>query len=354
MVKEVEIVNTVESIKTGYSYPPYVTDASIPMLTGYLTDSGNLLTVEVNREVASKSIRLVHLWHALVDAAERKVDYTLLETKNTIVDSGAADGVILPITSSIHAFDISSVLTIPRRIGSIPTTGEITVDLFTYEANVVSCDGTALYGTKRLSVPYNSSADYDLTFPTSTDGWLPIGVIDYAVRDLNESYTAQVNIGDIVYWYTGAGDSGAPNVGELKTGSLYVAQEKTEESPAVDGKWLAVEEADILRMMSMPLSPTDGTATAVIGADALLTRYVKQEIIQDMLKRLSFKEYDDVGALRTLMIITALREKAIVLLEAGDQIRATYLLDKIDEEYNSFASLTRQVINTRLTALYTL
>ena len=245
MVKEVEIFNTIEAVKTGTLYPPYTTDPSVDMLTGFLTDDGKLLTVDVNREFSFKHIRMIYLWYAVVDLTTRTVNYTLLETKELSYENHG--GPSIQIRQSSHSFDLSAVLTIPRRVNISPAVNEINIDLFTYEANISGADGTAVYGKKRLSVPFSSSLDSGYELVTSTDGWYPMGVVDYAIRDKNYSYTDYIEAGDIIFWVDGPGTGIYDSPSTMATGKLYVAQERTNESPLTEGAWVEVVEADLLR-----------------------------------------------------------------------------------------------------------
>jgi hypothetical protein len=354
MVKEVSVHNNIEMIKTGYSSPPYSNDPESDMITAYLSDEGKTLHIDVDREVPAHFLRMVHLWYANVDVAARKVEYNLLATQNPVFSSNYPDGAVLPIPSSSHTFDISAVLTIPTKLDNIPPAMSLTVELFTFEANIADCNGTAIYGTKRLSVPYRSSLSSSMSLPISTDGWYPLGVVDYAARDINRVYTTSITKGDIVFWYTGDGSGSTPTVGQLKTGKLYTALQTTNYGTTTEGYWREVTEEDILRMSSLPLPVESASAAAVIGADMLITRYIKHHIIYDMMSRTGFGVFNNQKAVETLSIIRALREQAISFMGDGDRIRAIESVFKITDEYNAYLSSKNTIDEVRVSVQYTI
>ena len=353
MVKEVEIYINTSSVKTGSGFPPYPSDPANKVVSAFLTNSGKALTIDVHRKVSGHYIRFVHLWYALLDEVNNNVDYTLLESQNIISSVGedVPDGAVLTFMETSSTFDISSVLTIPRAVYQGNTNREITLDLFTYEANITSCDGTALYGKKRLSVPYKATMEPDSTLATSTDGWYPIGVIDYLARDNNGSNYEYIEEGDVVFWYDGDGLGGYPTVGQLRTGKLYVALRRNNVNSNSAADWAEATEADALRMSSMPLSPALGSAAAVFGIDGLITRYIKKYIILDIMKKAAFKR--DRRSVDTLTYIVTLREQAAQYMSEADRVRATQLLSEIGSEYNEYMKNLSHGTVTKFTAKYT-
>lgn len=335
MISEVEIRNTVESVKVGSGYPPYTTDAEIAMLTGWVTDDGQLLHVDVNREKMGAYARIVYLYYCVVDTDYRKVDYNLIHV---------SDPVLADAEATAYQFDISSVLTIPRRTNRIVDVNEITIDLFTYEANITDCTGTAIYGQKRLSVPYSTEMDASVVFPISTDGLYPIGVIDYASRDML-SNTTLFKKGDLVYWSTNVEDPPNPT-------GVYKALVDTMSSPDTDGMWTAATDADIMKFYTIPPGLSTSAAT-IIGANSIISRYVKKEYISDILSRISYKANDDKRALYSLMKLMSLRELSILKLEQGDVVSAAYLLDVLRNEHDAFWLPNQDIILTQINSTYT-
>ncbi len=338
MVAEVEIRNTVESVKIGSLYPPYTTDPEVGMVTGWVSNNGQLLHIDVNRELVSGYARIMYLYYSIVDTDYRKVDYNLIKV---------ADVVTLDMEATAYEFDISSVLTIPRRTNRVVDINEITIDLFTYEANITDATGTAIYGTKRLSVPYSSEADASVAFPTSTDGWYPIGLVDYLSKDMLVANTVIFNEGDLVYW---TNDDVDP---VLSTG-VYKALTTTLSGPLTEDKWIEATDEDIMKFFTLPPNAAATSAVTVVGANAIISRYVKKEYIADVLPRVSYKTGDDKRALYSLMKLMAIRENSILKLEKGDMVSASYLLDTIRNEHDAFYTAGEDIILTQIGANYTI
>ena len=337
MIAEVEIRNTVESIKVGSNYPPYTTDPEVPMLTGWLSDEGQLLHLDINREKQGNYVRIIYLYYGIVDTDYRKVDYNLIEV---------SDPLFADVEASSYEFDISSILTIPRRTNRVMDINEIVIDLFTYEANITDCTGTAIYGKKRLSVPYKVEMDASVMFPVSTDGWYPIGVIDYSYKDMDITNDTIHQRGDLVYWHTSAPEP-------INVPGVYKCLSTGKEKPNAENRWwvLATNE-DIMKFYTIPPGAAS-SATTIVGANAIISRFIKKEYIAGVLPRISYKGNDDKRALYSLMKLTALRESSILKLEQGDVVAAAYLLDVIRNEHDAFWIPNEDIILTQINSTYT-
>lgn len=343
MVAEVEIRNTVESIKLGSAYPAYVSNPEFPMLSGYLTNQGQTLNIEVNREIASNCVRVAYLFFGVVDFNSRTIDYKILATSDPTLWATYGDN----FAGTSYTWDISSVLTIPRSVPEITSITDITIDIFTYEANVTNSTGTAIYGKKQLNVPYKIVSDPSVTYPKSTDGWYPIGVMDYAYVDISEVNTRTFYKNDLVWWY----DS---NEVDNPNGSLYLTSEDTTLRPdAVGSPWILATSNDVLNFMMIPQSSSLTSATAIIGANAMITRYAKQSYIKDLLLRTSFKPNDDRRATYALLNALALRESVVAELEAGDMVRSVYYLDQIAYQKDAMFSPNNSITLTQVNSTYT-
>ncbi len=338
MIAEVEIRNTVESIKLGSIYPPYTNDPEVPMLTGWLTEDGQLLHLDVNRELATDYTRIIYLYYSIVDTDYRKVDYYLIQVSDAI--TGAAE-------ASSYEFDISSVVTIPKRTAKVLDINEITIDLFTYEANITDSSGTAIYGQKRLSVPYKTSADASVHFPNSTDGWYPIGVVDYVTKSMEYNNSDIFYEGDLVYWTEAAARPDVPT-------GVYKALATSDNTPLTVGAWILATEKEIGKFFTIPRPPSMTSAMTIVGANAIISRNVKMEYISGVLPRVSYKKNDDKQALYALAKLTSLRELSILKLEEGDLVSASYLLDVIRNTYDMLFITGKDVVLTQIEANYTI
>ena len=337
MIREVEIRNTVESVKMGSTHPPYTTDPEVPMITGFVTNDGQSLTVDVNRELKTGHTRFVYLFYSAVDLEYKQVSYHHLDTSDMILGDTPA---------TTHEFDISSVLTIPKSSPKIFDYTEITIDLFTYEANITDNTGTAIYGQKRLSVPYKAEMGARDQFPVSTDGWYPIGVVDYLYRDMNNIVVSDYFYkGDLVYFYSSL---------DSKEEGIYKCLEGTSSNPLTEGFWELAAIEDIMAFFTIPLPANITTAETIVGANAIISRYVKKKYLTDLLTTTSYKPFDDAKALYLLMQVGSLREDSILKLEDGNLVLASYLLDMCGYEFNagikSDQDITYRQINTNYTA----
>lgn len=352
MIKELEIRNTVESVNLGSLYPAYSYDAESPMITGYVSNEGQLMTIDVNREIAADRVRQLYCYFFRTSQAYRQAEYYLIEKSDFLFDPTLYNDPGGVVHTSSHNFDISTVLTLPREIYVIPTTNELVIELFTYEANITDATGQAIYGTKRLSVPYDATMDVTQDFPLSTDGLYPIGLVDYVTRNKNQANTTTFKKNDIVYWYEGPG-AGDPTLEEVEDGALYKAAQDTTNSPDTEGHWDTTTDEDTLRYFLIPPAASTTESSTIVGANGLLSRYAKHTYMRDVLTRLSYKKYDDKTALYSSNILSSIRELAVNSLEEGDLVKSVYYLDRMVNEYNAFFT-SDDVTQTRINAQYTL
>lgn len=351
MIKELEIRNTVESVKLGSAYPPYTTDPEVPMISGYVSDSGQLMTVDINREIANRRVRQVYCYFLKVNQSYRQVEYHKVAESDFLFDPVYYNdpGGITYLSS--HDFDISSVLTLPREVSVIPVTNEIIIELFTYEANITDATGTAIYGTKRLSVPYDATMDVSQSFPLSTDGIYPLGLVDYAVKNTNDVNSTSFLKNDIVYWFTG---DTVPTITQLESGALYKCLETTTSSPDTVDKWELATESDILRYFLIPPAASTTESSTIVGANGLISRYAKQTYLRDVLTRLAYKKHDDISGIYASNVLSTLRELAVHYLEEGSLTRSLFYLDRIVDEYNAYFSAENNITQTNVNIQYTI
>lgn len=349
MVKEVEFQNIAETVKVGDAYVPYTTDPALEMFDGFLTDDGKTLTVDVNREIPVGYARRVTLYYANVDLSNAKVGYVELGATPLLTNDPTVSYV-----GSSHKFDLSPVLVMPQRTASRTPIDDITIDLFTYEANVVDGQGNAIY-QKRLSVPYKVVGDASTDFAPSTDGWYVLGTVDYKLQDIKEQSLVQYLKGDIIYWYEHEDpDAIDDRPRGVVHGDLWIANEDTYGPPTGwKGIWSRPTDEEILNFILLPRPASITRCATIVHTDILISRYVKQHYIANTLTKTSFKPHDDSTAWYASDLLSSMRELALYYLQMGDGAKAKYILDDIANEYTAAMLSKRDYKQISLNLNYT-
>ena len=328
MVAEVEFRNIAEMVKVGDLYVPYTTNPKHRMFSGFLTNDGKTLTVDVNREIPVYYTRQLYLYYGNVDYSYSRIDYVSLGSTPLLTNDPSISEV-----GSSHKFDLSSVYSIPTRSASNVPINDVTIDLYTSEANVTDSNGDVIY-QRRLTVPYTVVGDVTATTPQSTDGWYVLGLVDYKIENISKPSKQIFFKGDIIYWYDSFAESNDPDSPPIAEGDLWIATKDTYEVPAAGiSDWSIPTDEDILNFVLAPRPDNYTECATIVHSDILISRYVKQQYIGETLKRISFKKWDDKTAYYEIDRLTSMRELALHYLEIGDSVKAKYMLDMIENEF---------------------
>lgn len=354
MIKEVEVFNTTEILDADENL---VLDVRTypDIISAELSNNGATMTVKVNRERREDCYRRVSLMYIVPDYAKQTVtEYAIGDTAMDTYDY-----------EQEYVFDLSPVLTTiiqptPEQIAN----DTVTIRTYTYEANI-SIDYGTVYpvydpstqyyiddlvkfngrlflcknncmgilpsnsnywqsnivpssGTKTLHVPYSVSYPGIIVSPQSTDGWYCVRVLD-----VSTDYNRVCYPNDILS--NGGGD-------------LFICIVETlGQDTTSDFYWrpLTAEEETNLYMFGYEESGTGSIAT-LLNTDMLVTRYVKQKYIYELLTKSNYKRHDNLAVVMQLEKIYAMREAAIIHLCSGNPIFARQLLDMIAIEVNSY------------------
>jgi hypothetical protein len=204
-----------------------------------------------------------------------------------------------------YVFDLSQVMThiVHTTPEQLPG-DDVVVRLFTYEANI-STD----YGSKTLHVPYSVSYPSSIITPQSTDGWYTLRVID----TLQYNSTTPYRVGDVVYY---------------SEGNHICIQDSLNNSPDDLLYWEPLSEETKHGLFEFGAVSYTSIPT-LINCNLMITRYIKQKHIYELLSKTNFKKYDNIQAVLSLEKIIAMREASIVHMRSGNLITARYLLDMI-------------------------
>ncbi len=137
MVKEVEFSNVSEVLNADL---PYSNSGDQKLFSGELDEDGTSLDISVHVPLLTELLakRKLFLFFGNIDYDNKETDYIKLE--ETDFDFCLRDGD--SFTDVAYTFDLSRVLIIPRKVYSTRGTSEITVELYTYEANITTDYGT--------------------------------------------------------------------------------------------------------------------------------------------------------------------------------------------------------------------
>lgn len=293
MVKEVEFSNASEILGISENYS---NAADQPLFDGYLsTENGHTLNVITHIPLHGQAVaqRQLFLFYGNVDFDNKTINYTRLDA--TELDYRQVDQ---EYTDREYSFDLSTVLTIPRKIYTTGGTSEITIELYTYEANI-----TTDYGTKRLSVPYSITSDSMYQYEESIDGLYRLIMTDFDPWVSTRTYGK----GDIV------------EVGSSLMMSTIV---NNTDLPA-EANWAAPTDDDIL-YFSRGVTKTPPVRAFI--TDILISKYAKYNLIKNSLLSTSFKEYDNEKAHEMTLLLQNLRERAKFQLLAHKPADAAYNL----------------------------
>jgi hypothetical protein len=328
MIKEVEIRprNYLNIVSRVFEYEDMlVEDPTSHIFNGTVSDEGETLKLELNIDAPKNSpISTVMM-----------IDYNIVDYSNKVVlQHTVVEPIVkesLTIDQEYTDLDLSSVLEMPMPIESIPTDYNIVFQIFTYEANIEEA-----YGQKRLSVPYNATIDSGSATPQNTDG---IYTIYYSV---------------LRPW-----QEGIPFVeGQLTTlgSELYVAiRDSSNAQPDENTSYWKIAESDDIRNFASGTTAGAETSTLVNGTlDMLITRGVSQDIVNDLIGRLSYRDNDDDRAQAVLDSVMHTLDVAVVDLEEGEHIAARYQLDKVLAEHRHMSGNDHEVTLNTKKSRYTL
>jgi hypothetical protein len=364
MIKEVEVRNTTELLDAD---PTLVVDfENIPdIVTAILTSNGMVMTVKVNRRLKANHLRKVSIYYILPTYEQQLVtEYelgsfgptagpTVDETTEYVVDlSPVMSSIVHPMTEQLADQTVSiRVYTYEANVvidygTSYPlysgTTQWVVNDVVQYNGRLYLCTKDSLgnlpsngtywqsniipsSGTKTLHAPYSVSYPGVAVIPASTDGWYNARVVDVARYDGGTTYYPN----DIVYDDTSG------------TGSMFFCILTDDDGYGTSNilYWEPLTEERERNMYGFGYEPsTSDTIATLLNTDMLVTRYVKQKYIYDLLVKSNYKRHDNITVVTQLEKIFAMREAAVTHLAAGNVIFARYLLDMITIEYNSYTS----------------
>lgn len=296
MIKEVEFSNMFEIINPAY---PYSDGVNQLIFDGALSEEGKTLDITVGNTLPlpSEGARQLILYFGNVDFDNNIVEY--VKIGETALDNSSPASV-----NNVYTFDLSKVLMIPRRIYNNQGTSEITIQLYTYEANI-----TTDYGTKRLSVPYSISNDSVYEYDKSTDGIFRLYMVDYKLWNISTEY----NKGDIVYYGDGVLIS-------TVDGNIGVTP-STEAS-----SWATPTEQEIIEFA---YGSSANQPLGSIISDIMISRYAKYTYILETLLKTGFKAYDDQYAYELTSMLQTIRERAVLDLLDHRPIKSAYGLQQL-------------------------
>ncbi len=295
MVKEVEFSNRSEVLAVSENYSNAVDQ---PLFDGHLEDKGVTLKVKVHIPLNGENVakRKLILYFGNVDFDNKTVDYTKLEETDFDYRQIGED-----ITDKIYTFDLNRVLIIPRKLYSTGGTSEITIELYTYEANI-----TTDYGTKILSVPYSITNDAKYEYEQSTDGLYKLVMVDFDPWNEFRTY----GTGDIV-----------------ESGGVLSMSNKDQNSDILGTSgWETPTDDDILNFSR---GITNNPPIRAFITDVLISRYAKYSLIKESLISTSFKEYDNKDSTELTLLLQNLRERAKYNLLTHKPIDAAYDLQTL-------------------------
>jgi hypothetical protein len=323
MIQEIEISNTTEYLDS--SLQPVDFEHIPDIVSAVLTSNGEVMTVKVNRYLREDCVRKVTLSYMLPEYEQQMVaEYELgVFGPSNGNDVDEQTEYVFSLNSVLHQI----VHTAPEQLAD----DTITVRLYTYEANI-----TTDYGTKTLHVPYTVSYPSSMIAPSSTDGWYTVRVLDVQIYVSEQQYFA----GDLVYssthngFYTCLVDC----LGIAVTNLTY---------------WESLTEEQEHNLYEFGHEQTNSIAT-VLNANLLVTRYIKQKYIYELLVKSNYKRYDNIVVVMQLEKLFSMREAAVVHLKAGNPIYARYLLDMIAIEVNGFTTNNGERKTTEVITNFTL
>jgi len=301
MVKEVEFSNFIELFGNYQYYTNDLDDNSV--FDGALAEDGKVLHVKVNIPEISPTDgkRCMFLFFGNVDFESKLVDYVKINQ--------------VQVAGDIYTFDVSKVLSIPRKVYSTRGTSEITIELYTYEANI-----TTDYGTKRLSVPYSIESDSRYAYDESTDGIYRLFLVDVPTWHSSTLYNMEDVIvhNDVLYISTKDGNRG--------------------EIPGASTSWSDPTEEELLDFV---YGTTSNTPLASVASDMLVSRFAKYSYILETIKRTNYKTFDNDAAFQKASLLQMIRERALFYLMNHKAIDAAAALQQLKLAYSNLADTTK-------------
>jgi len=300
MVKEVEFSIVTELIAENI---PYSNSIDQNLFIGELESNGTILNImpRIPLPTGIFAKRQLSLFFSNVDFDNKLIDN--VKIAETDLDYCMRDPG--EFTDKIYAMDISKVLIIPRKVYTTQGSSEITIELYTYEANI-----NTDYGTKRLSVPYTITSDSKYKYDKSTDGVYKLLLTDYEVWLDTRVY----GIGDIITIDEGL------LISLIDNNSYDITDEEWATS------WGAPTDEDKLAFSQ---GITKNPPPRAIMQDILISRYAKYGIIKDVLLSTGFKSHDDRASYELTSLLQNLREKAKFQLLDHKPIDALYSLQML-------------------------
>ena len=354
MVREVEAYNSTEILQTGLSldaeqYPN--------IITGVLSNDGITLTLKVNRELAAGCARKLSLSYILPHYEQQLVaeyllgafgpDDTVDETEEYEFNLGPVMTEILHDAPEQLADDTISIRFYSYEANTPFNFGDCYPQWDVNQAYVVDdyvqygdrlwrairdntgqvppnatywvTTGVPSSGTAYINLPYTVSYPGTAVMPQSTDGWYVLRVVDAEVYDNGSAYL----IDDIVFY----------------NDELYICIQNTAggNNPTDDDYWTILSTEEETNLYTFGPMAT-ATVPTVLNTNLLVTRYVKQKHIYELLAKTSYKKYDDLRVVSQLEKIMSMREAAVVYLKLNDPVRARRMLDDITIQVNSFTT----------------
>lgn len=285
MVREVEISNQFELLNDDADYSE---ELGTDIFSGTLANDGKDLTINISKEMPPSGVRKLLLYHGDVDFMTQSVKYNHIESVE-VIDTN-------------YTFDISSILSTPRRIADTADSVQALVQFYTYEANI-STD----YGTKKVTVPYSTSAM--LPNRESTDGILKLYLIDFNDWYFDISYM----IGDVV----------------VQGGLLYTSMSDYNISHSPDATPENWELTTDEYLTEYAYGATETQPLNSIISDVLISREAKYSYILPKLQKSSFNPVDDAAMHKSAMLLTMLRDNATLLLLEHKPVGAAYALEQL-------------------------
>lgn len=311
-VKEVEIFNTVFQVEGEVLPSPDDT------ISAYLSEDGLKMSVSVDMDIKADHVRRMSVAFMSIDYSNKLFSDEVL---------GTSDPILAYVPGETFDVELNPVLQIPTPFVQDLTSTEVAIEPLTYQANVEKS-----WGLETLTYPHRLHTSGTIAYPTSTDGWYRLSVLDLPIWDGANEYKA----GDIVYFDTDGGyyKAAVDNVSVMPTNP--------------DETWSAVTDEDwSFYGVSMTRVSNYDTPFRVLS-DMLVTRHIKYKYIFECIKASSFNPVDDEVAENALSRIVALREVSIAYLESGDPIKAVSAILSVPNEYNALmeADASHKLPNT--------
>ena len=297
MVKEVEFSTVYEILADNVDYR---NNHDQELFIGELAEEGTALTVLTRLTLPSEILakRKLFLYFNNIDFDNKLIESIKIGETDfdfCMKDTGE-------FTDKQVTFDLSRVLIIPRKVYNTQGSSEISIELYTYEANL-----TTEYGSKRLSVPYTINSDSKYKYDKSTDGVYELILIDF--KPWSDTYV--YDAGDIVEY----NDTIIMSVIDNNTFTVTDQEWAT--------SWITPDDSDL---KNFSVGATTNKPARSITTNMLISRYAKYGIILNNLLSTNFKEYDDERSFELVSLLQSLREKAKFQLLNHKPIDALYSL----------------------------